>query len=117
MLAMARTVEVGTRVFPKTALLSSTVVSSGRTWAPAAGAPAPTRTSHATSRETRTCLGLGAGQGPGHELVAFGAHVHFDLIPGGEPPQQDLIRQRIFDVALNGPLERPRPEVLVVPVL
>src|SRR3970040_86250 len=116
MLAMARTVEVGTRVFPKTALLSSTVVSSGRTWAPAAGAPAPSKASHATSRKTRTCLGLGAGQGPEHELVAFGAHVHFDLIPGGELPQQDLIRQRVFDVALNGPLERTRAEMLVIAV-
>ena len=29
---------------------------------------------------------------------------------------QDLLRERILDVALNGALERPRTEVLVVPV-
>src|SRR5215212_8975027 len=68
--------------------------------------------------------GRGAGWsglgGRGHhtelQLLAVGGDVDLDLVTLRELGEQDLLRQRVLDEALDRPLERPGAEALVVAV-
>src|SRR5215208_2747982 len=51
------------------------------------------------------------------ELGPVGRDVDLDLVPLRKLTQEDLLRERVLDVALDRPLQRPGPEVLVEPVL
>jgi len=62
------------------------------------------------------CLGAGAGQGAEDESVSFRREIHFDLIAPAELAHQYAFAQRILDVTLDGPLERPGAVALVVPL-
>src|SRR5882724_2947576 len=62
-------------------------------------------------------LGLRPSQRPEREPLAIGRDIHFDLVAAAEIPHEDLLAQRILDIALDRALERARPVTLVVPVL
>src|SRR5258708_14084498 len=49
--------------------------------------------------------------------LAVAGRVDLDLVALGEVADQDLLGERVLDIALDGPLERPGAEVLVVAVL
>src|SRR5690606_39583998 len=51
---------------------------------------------------------------PDLESVACRVHVHLELLARGEIADQDLLRERILDVALNRAPQRPGTELLVV---
>ena len=61
--------------------------------------------------------GLGAGQGPEGQPLAVGRDIHLDLVAPAELAHEDLLAERILDVLLDRPLERPGAVVLVVAVL
>ena len=74
------------------------------------GAPAP-------GSRRASGLGLGAGQRPEGQPLAVGRDVHLDLVAAAELAHEDLLAERILDVPLDRPLERPGAVVLVVAVL
>src|SRR4051812_19608047 len=65
----------------------------------------------------RSGLGLGAGQRPESQPLTIRRDVHLDLVAAAEIAHEDPLAQRVLDVPLNRPLERPGPVVLVVPLL
>src|SRR4029078_705420 len=80
----------------------------------------PARLYHRCSRSVRpvrapSCLG-GAGRHPERELVLLRGDVDLDLVPLGELAEEELLRERVLDVALERPLQRARPVRLVVPL-
>src|SRR5690348_8162055 len=61
-------------------------------------------------------LGLGAGQRPEDQPLTVGRDVHLDLVAASELAHEDLLAERILDVPLDRPLERPGAIALIVPV-
>src|SRR5207244_1346463 len=87
------------------------------------GSPAPGRGAGRGRRSTtggrkRAAGGsrLRAGEGAEGEALLVRRHVYLDLVAARELADQDLLRERVLDVLLDRPLQRPGAEVLVVPV-
>src|SRR5690242_162056 len=120
------------RAFPTTAMLS--MVGGCWSWASsAAGTPVRRATAAAMGRSccirTRlevgapapgsrrgAALGLGVGQRPEAQPLTVGRDVHLDLVAASELAHEDLLAERILDVPLDRPLERPGAIALIVPV-
>src|SRR5688500_9030685 len=121
------------REFPSTAMLST--AGGAGSW-PKSNAGPPTRRKPAVrmgrerrisrgrrwARRTpggarRAALGLGAGQCPERQPLAVGRDIDLDLVAAAEVAHENPLAERILDVALDGPLQRAGPIVLVIAVL
>ena len=65
----------------------------------------------------RAALCLGTGQRPEDQPFAVRRNIYLDLVSPAEVAHEDLLAQRVLDVALDGTLQRAGSVVLVVAVL
>src|SRR5216117_2009356 len=110
-----------TRRWPTTAIESGT----GTATAATPPTPPPWAMHRPGARTARlTTIGsvsrgsrLRAGECPERQALLVGSDVHLDLVALCEISDEDLLRQRVLDVLLNGALEGPRAVVLIVAVI